>query len=346
MTTYFSTFASGLQDIVAQILPRQVSDARIQELMDGLVVYDSDRPLQQITEIPFFNNTFILIHFFRQLPGGGLHFMMQTILKKPDLARIPRWALKNARTFRLMASQANQTVAIKRDLLERLERFFSHRLALRTNRSKADVELWFIERSEGCGLLGLRVTKNPSAERGLQKGELRPELAHILCLLSEPSKEDVFLDPFAGSGAIPLTRAKAFPYRQITAIDQDAAIITHLRQRLPKNRPITVEEGDARHLPGIPNSSIDKIVTDPPWGFYETRRAGELQDFYTAMLAECTRILKNNGLLIVLMGQKERFEAALAHYPTLQHCAKWDILVSGKKAAIYKIQKMDNLHKQ
>lgn len=339
MTTYFSTFASGLQEIVAQTLPRQISDARIRELMDGLVVYESDRPLQQITEIPFFNNTFILIHFFKQLPGGGLHYMMQTIMKKPDLARIPRWALKKARTFRLMASQENQTIAIKRELLDRLERFFSHRLALPVNRSRADVELWFIERSEGFGLLGLRVTKNPANEKALQKGELRPELTHILCLLSEPAKSDAFLDPFAGSGAIPQTRASAFPYRQIIAVDQDESIAANLRKRLPKNSSVTVEAGDALHLAQIPDASIDKIVTDPPWGFYEARRSSELQDFYAEMLAEFSRILKADGLLIVLMGQKERFEAALADHPILQQQGRWDILVSGKKAAIYKIQK-------
>jgi predicted RNA methylase len=339
MTTYVSTFASGLQEIVAQALPRQLADAAVRHLMDGMVIYDSDRPLPQVTGIPFFNNTFILIHYFPSLPDGGLQFMMQAILKKPDLVRVPRWALKKAAAFRLMASRANQTVAIPRDLLERLERFFSHRLAIPTNRSRADVELWFIERSEGCGLLGLRVTRTAPAAKHLQPGELRPELAHLLCLLSEPAKTDAFLDPFAGSGALPRARAQGFPYRQITALDADPAIADRLRQRLPKDARITCGSGDALHLAHIADGSISKIVTDPPWGLFEARRLSELVDFYSAMLAEFTRVLQPGGLLVVLMGQKERFEAALAGHPQLALAGKWDILVSGKKAAIYKIEK-------
>jgi len=337
MTTYFSTFASGLQEIIAQALP----EARILQLLDGLVIYESNRPLQQVTNLRLFNNTFIALYPVQQLPSGGLHQLLQRVMQKPNDLRIPGWAVKKARSFRLMASRENQTISIKRELLERLESFFSHRLRLRVNRSKADVEVWFIERSEGLGLVGLRVTRNPALEKKLRKGELRPELAHCLCLLSEPQGRDVFLDPFAGSGAIPLERANNFPYRRIIAVDQDESAVTALGRRLPRDERIQTFAADARRLTSLTDGSIDKIVTDPPWGFYEERRAETLSDFYGETLTEFARLLRDDGLLVVLMGQKERFEEALAGCADrLALLGKWDILVSGKKAAIYKISKL------
>ncbi len=341
MTTYFSTFTSGLQEIIAQALPQALPEARIQQLLDGLVIYESNRPLQQVTSLRLFNNTFIALYPVQQLPPGGLHQLLQRVMQKPNDLRIPGWAIKKARSFRLMASRENQTISIKRELLERLESFFSHRLRLRVSRSKADVEVWFIERSEGLGLVGLRVTRNPAMEKNLHKGELRPELAHCLCLLSEPQGSDVFLDPFAGSGAIPLERASHFPYRRIIAVDQEENAVTGLSRRLPRDERVQSFAADARRLTSLVDGSINKIVTDPPWGFYEERRAETITDFYGEMLAEFARLLKDDGLLVVLMGQKERFEEALAGCTgRLALLGKWDILVSGKKAAIYKARKL------
>ena len=48
----------------------------------------------------------------------------------------------------------------------------------------------------------MRLTKHKAYEKILHKGELRPELSHILCSISEPDADDIFLDPFCGSGTI------------------------------------------------------------------------------------------------------------------------------------------------
>jgi len=269
MTNYYSTFPSGLSEVVKKALVQQLSDAKIHLVLDGLIVYESDRPLQQIKLVRFFNNTFILLHWFKGLRPDSIPFMMNAILKKPELISIPRWAIKGNGFFRIMASKENQTVPINRDVLARLESYFSYKLSLRVHRSKPDIEVWFLERSEGCGFIGIRITHSSPSDKTIQRGELKAELTNMLCLISEPRKDDVFLDPFAGSGAIPIERAKHFPYKQIIASDNDKETVKQLRSKTSKmGLKITIGEWDALNLELVSVNSIDKIVTDPPWGIY------------------------------------------------------------------------------
>lgn len=340
MTTYYSTYSSGLSEVVQAALVQQLKDAKISLTLDGLIVYESDRPLQQIRNIRFFNNTFLLLHLFKGLRGDSIPYMMNTILKKPGMIQFPRWAIKGSAFFRIMASKENQTVPIHRETLVRLENFFSHRLGLRVQRSKPDVEVWFLERNEGYGFLGIRLTRTHAAEKNLQRGELRSELSHILCLISEPKKEDVFLDPFAGSGAIAIERARSFPFRQVIASDHDKEAMKKLRNRLRElGLNVTVGDWQAQNLKALSDHMVDKIVTDPPWGLYAAQDAAGLEKIYAEMLAEFSRVLKPEGMAVILMGQKEIFERILGDQPDFLLADKYDILVSGKKAAIYKILK-------
>lgn len=337
---YYSTFASGLSAVVAHALPRQLRDAKIDLLLDGLVVYRSAQPPEQIRQIRFFNNSFLLLHLFEGLSPDSIPFMLNAVLRKPEWINVPRQALKGVSFFRIMASRENQTAPIQRDVLERLENLFARRLGLRVHRSKPDVEVWFLERSEGYGFAGIRLTRRAATEKSLQKGELRPELANLLCLVSEPGKADVFLDPFAGSGAIAFERAEHFPHRQVIASDGDRETTARLKKKAAAlRRKIVVMHGDALRLSDVQDGSIDKIVTDPPWGVFTAHPTGDLERLYRGMLAEFNRVLKTGGIAVLLMGQKELFDGVLRDDAQFKLAERYDILVSGRKAAIYKIKK-------
>lgn len=98
--------------------------------------------------------------------------------------------------------------------------------------------------------------------------------------------------------------------------------------------------GDALSLDKIPDNSISKIITDPPWGIFQ-KTTLSLVDFYFKMLKEFLRVLKKNGMAVILIGQPEIFEDAM------EKCSgDWDvlgkyrILVSGQKAVLYKLRVM------
>jgi tRNA G10 N-methylase Trm11 len=249
-------------------------------------------------------------------------------------------------SFRIVTSRENKLVAVDNRLLVRAEKHLAAETGMKVSRSRPDIELWCLFRKEGNGFFMMRLTKHATTQRMLHKGELRPELASLLCALSEPRDSDVFVDPFCGYGSIPLARAHLAPYRTIHAYDNDMNIIIHLKKKLQTrdipypSRSFRVEHSDALHLDTFEDNSVDKIVTDPPWGIFDAKKTTSIDLFYRDMLRECIRILRPEGILIILTAQKEVLRNSLQHYTgILEITDTYHILVAGKKAAVYKLTK-------
>jgi tRNA G10 N-methylase Trm11 len=183
----------------------------------------------------------------------------------------------------------------------------------------------------------LRISHN---KKKLEKGELRPELANILCRLSEPNDDDVCLDPFCGSGAILLERSRIVDYGGLFNCDIDEENVLNLKNIIKKldNKKLN-KSFFVKHIDFFKNNFddefFDKIITDPPWGYYE--KIDNIQEFYDDMLREFKRILKPKGIIVLLTANKEELEKA-AIKNKLNIVNKYDILVSGKKAGVYKIK--------
>lgn len=319
---YFSTFASGLEPIVEEVLKSSIGIMSVDLLLDGLVVYSCNASPNQIKNIRIFNNSFVLIRLFTNNKVNSIEKMMGAIIK--DGIRPSQRLFPNIKTFRVVTSKENQSVPINPKLMADSERLISKVFGMRPDRSKPQTQFWFLTRSEGHGFFGMRLTQHPDYGKVLERGELRPEITNILCLLSEPTKNDIFLDPFAGSGAIAKERVK-FPYAKIYSGDIS-----------PKNSQI--QKMDATKLDTISDESIDKIVTDPPWGLFNEKI--DVSKLYTEMLESFYRVLRNNGIAVILVGDRSFFETLLEKFKvkfTLKQ--KLYILVSGKKAGVYKLVK-------
>jgi len=209
---------------------------------------------------------------------------------------------------------------------------------LKVDKAKPDIEVRFLKRTEDYGLVGLRLTQTPNYEKLLHKGELRPELANLMCQLAELDHSDVVLDPFAGYGSIPIECAKNFKVKQVMAGERDKTVFKILQKKVNEFRlKIIVGKWDALNLTSLTDGSVNKIITDPPWGNYENKGT-ELEGFYKNMFNEFIRVLKPNGLMVILMGQKELFAEIISGFPELKLVENYNILVSGKKAAVFKIE--------
>lgn len=320
---YFSTFISGFSPVIEAALISYTKNTVITKKLDGLVVYVTESPPSHIITLPFFNNSFQLLQSANTL---------KPLLRQKFSQQAETWwsgAISGEQTFRIIISKGNELISIQKQQLERLENIFSQTLRLKVDRANPDFEIWFLERSEGCAFCGIRLTKKPSTEKYLQKGELRPELAWLLCFLSEPSKTDIFLDPFAGYGSIPLARTQ-FPYKKIIASDK--AISGKIKA---KSKIIETHIWDAIHL-RLAEHSIDKIVTDPPWGMFKNEN---IESLYQKMFLEFARVLKPNGILVILTAQKELTEQLISENKAFLLQKKYSILVSGKKAGVYTLWK-------
>ncbi|HXK39834.1 MAG TPA: methyltransferase, partial [Candidatus Paceibacterota bacterium] len=294
---------------------------------------------REVRVIPYFNNTFLYLDEATLREKDPMEQMLHTILHssqfKKRLSKIPSF-----RSFKIVTSLENQTVAIDRPLLQSLERSVIILTKARLNITRPEKEIWLIARSEGVGFAGMRLTYPYYKDKKPHSGELRSELATILSLASHPSPTDTVLDPFAGYGAIPFERAKAFPYKSIIANDNDARFADHLKKSKASLRKtgIEVRQEDALQLLSVADSSIDKIITDPPWGVYASTEM-PLSTLYARMLEQFHRVLKPRGIAVVLMGAPREFESVLELVHLFQEKERYSLLVSGKKATLYVLRK-------
>ena len=310
MRRYFSTFPAGCYEIISRnIKSFQLNDLKIVEHDDSSVIFESLLPIERLTELRYFTNVYIV------LEGSA-----------PTIKPVLR-----GKYFRLMLLKngtANQLEVSERT---KLESKIKQEFGLEPNTHLSKNDFYVIERLSGNRLFTLRLPKAGFKKEKLSKGELRPELAYILCLSAGMKAKYTLVDLFAGYGSIPAEAIRGFGCKNVIAIDS---------QLLPKRHEysaITWHKADARDLNFITNNSVDRVITDPPWGNYDSQ-IDNLQSLYVDFTKEMTRILKPNGIAVVLSGY-DKAQECLEKTGNLLLIKKWNILVSGKKAMIFKLQK-------
>ena len=247
--------------------------------------------------------------------------------------------LKKQRSFKLFASDRNQPVRLDYSLTQPLEKQIQSALNLRVDFRKPDAEFVFSRRSEGMLLFMTKITYNRLTEKDLPQGALRPELCRILGEVAEVGEGDIVLDPFCGYGSIPVQIMKSFKYNMIFANDNNEAMVAALKRLYGKNdRKLFIKCRDVLDASSFQDNFIDKIITDPPWNIFQHTEES-FAGFYTAMLKEFERILKPGGSATILMGNLPDFEAAMQAVPGLTLQARYNILVNGKKASVFKLGK-------
>ena len=234
-------------------------------------------------------------------------------------------------SFRLFSLVDGEPSPVGIDKKTTLTRQIESQLGLKLNANRSSNDIVLLKRTGQPEILTLRLPRAKHKREALPKGALRPELAHILLLVAAIKPKDVLLDPFAGYGSVPLEAVRGFGLKQVTAIDKDAKLLGRLART-----GIRLVEGDAANLDAIPDSSIDKIVTDPPWGIYTSLE--DLSNLYEQSLKAIDRVLKSRGVAVILSGN-EQLDQIIKDNSNFELLKSYKILVSGKKAHIIKLQK-------
>lgn len=340
MDRYFSTFISGAQEIISSELVKELGDVLIETVSDGIVIFKTSHSVDSIKKISYLNNSFILIYQTLLSDRDLLSGLVNKILEVNSKLQFPDSALlRKYKSIRVIASVENQITKIETNKLKQIEEFLSRKTKLKIDRANPDTELWLMARRDGQCLVGLRITKKPDYKSILHKGELRPEVANLMITLAELRVSDTVIDPFAGYGSIPVEVEKKNLVKQIIAIEKDKSVFAVLKNRLNSLRSgIVVKRMDSLNLNNLLPDSVDKIITDPPWGIYNGNL--NIKTFYKEMFKEFVRILKKGGYLVLLTAQKEVVFDILSKSTNLKMVGDYNILVSGKKSGLYKIQKI------
>lgn len=351
MHRYFATFAPGFEGIVGNLLARALPESVPVAVSSGMALFDYPGDPARTSDAVFFNNVFFVVQEWRT---SGIPFpeLVRTAAKNNRLAGLAgELRLPGVRTFRVRYSKENQFCSVDKKTMDDAERYISRCTGLAADRLNPDMEFWFLTRREGLSFFAARLTDKQSTEKYLKQGELRPEIVQLLVGLARASPDDaVILDPFAGHGSIPARLADLCPGSRLLVSDIDPALANALAERFAGRENIRVSRADALHLPSVASGSVDLVVTDPPWGFWDADAyAGEnsLERLYAGMLAEFARVLRVGGRAFVLTGAKREFEAAVAACPEFApSCGgsddipfRTDILVNGKKSAVYALRR-------
>ncbi|MEY8330341.1 methyltransferase domain-containing protein [Lachnospiraceae bacterium 48-33] len=326
MAEYIATFITGFNDIVKEQLIKDLPKAKIINVYDGLIYFEFDGYYKRVTKLLYLNNIFYVLHFFR---GRNLSFENMIELTKKEKHKF----LISEGTYRVRFSKENQFAKVDKRLVNYAEKNIQHCSNLKIDRVHPRTEVWYIIRTEKIGFFCQLFSKREATEKNLNKGELRPELAYLMCICGELSNNSIVIDPFCGYGAIPKQLVQEFPVKQVIASDIDRIKIENIRKaNWTHNAVLVIELKDANRLDSIQSHSIDAVITDPPWGYFEN--IGNIEEFYVSVLYEMLRIIKKTGKVIILSARKEELINAckICH---IRIAKQINTLVNGKKASIF-----------
>lgn len=329
MAEFVSTFTTGFKKVVEKNLPEIVSGCKILNIYDGIVHYKFNGNSHDLEKVVYFNNTFFVIKSWCNFSGN-----FSTMVN--DFCSENKYLLISKGSFRTRFVRENQFEKIDKKLVIKVEENVLKRSKLKIDRVSPSTEIWFDIRREGFAFCGQLISKREFTEKNLNKGELRPELAYLMCCFAELKENDVIAEPFCGYGSIPIQLAKKFRFLHLYVSDIDEEKITALKEKkyFKQNDFVSVEVQDAFSLKQIKDNSVDVIISDPPWGYFED--VGDIALFYDKMFSSFKRILKNDGKMIILSARKDELEYA-AEKNNYKIIERVDTLINGKKACVYMI---------
>lgn len=329
MAEFISSFITGFQHVVEKNLPQILAGVKILHVFDGLVHYQYAGDSHNLDKIIYFNNTFFVL---KTMKGKGLNFPSLVGAVSSE----KKYYLINKGTFRVRFQNENQFVKVDKNISKKAEETVLHNSKLHLDRLSPTTEIWYSIRREGFAFCGQLISKREFTEKNLNKGELRPEIAYLICCYADLNQDDVVAEPFCGYGSIPVQLIKKFRFQKLFAsdIDKEKISINMQKKQLKDNPQIDLSVNDAFVLPQIIDRSVDVVITDPPWGYFE--QIDDIGEFYIKMFTSFKRILKENGRMIILSARKDEIEKAALEM-NVQILSSLHTLVNGKKASLYKM---------
>ena len=326
MAQFVSTFLTGFQDVVAEDLGRRLEKFKILNLFDGLIHYQYDGNSRDLEKITYFNNTFFVL---KTMKGKGLNFNSMV----GAVAGENKYYLINKGTFRVRFVNENQFAKVETNIARKAEDTVLRNSKLKLDRLSPSTEIWYSIRREGFAFCGQLISKREFTEKNLHKGELRPELAYLLCSFAGCTKEDVVCDPFCGYGSIPVQLSKNFSFRKLYVSDIDAEKIDVLKENKHlKKDNIFVAVNNALELELPEEDKVSVFITDPPWGCFED--VGDVSVFYKSFFKAARRVSCKAAKIIILTARVEELKKVAAE-ESLNLSEGPHTLVNGKKAGVF-----------
>jgi tRNA G10 N-methylase Trm11 len=161
MDLYCATFVSGGQQIIErQLKKKPVNRFKIVEVLDGMVVFETDYTPHELRQMRFLTNIFVILNglyfkedmsfenLFKRFINDGVH----------NKSHIKTLLGKHRETFKIVVSENNQTIGFDRVYLQKAETVVEKDLGMELSVREPQRELWFMRRNK------IRVDKSEAEE--------------------------------------------------------------------------------------------------------------------------------------------------------------------------------------
>lgn len=318
-TNFYTTSFSGIGPISQQELAAKLNIKQIQLLSTNYYdfnIFTTEHNLNNLSQLKTIEDIFLLI---QTVPLIGTRNDLKSIknlissynfFPTLNIHRHTHPQVKKRPSWRVIAQSDNPPWQKyrRKDLQKAVELGISHQFSQWKHvTDHADLEFW-IQVAEKSAIIGLRLTNRFTRHRQYKianlPGSLRPTIAASLVFLSHPQPNETILDPFCGAGTILIERALAAPYRLLIGSDINPSAIEAAQKNFGKqHQPRELHQWNINQIP-LPQNSIDKIITNPPWG-----KKIELNDkLMTNFLTKSKKLLKSKGQLIFITSQGSKYQ--------------------------------------
>jgi tRNA (guanine6-N2)-methyltransferase len=173
------------------------------------------------------------------------------------------------------------------------------------------LEIWLTitGKTAVCGVrLSDRTMRHRTYKQEHIAASLRPTIAAAMVRLAGAAAGMTVLDPFCGAGTIlaeqiELSRRRRAGHVTIVGGDLEAQAVYCATTNLERLGPSSICRWNATRLP-LPIASIDRIVTNPPFG-KQLASLAEITRLYPLMVREWNRVLMPGGRVVVLVAEQE-----------------------------------------
>lgn len=317
----------GLEPVAADEIARELG-GEVRKSARGLVVFRLPHIDDAVLRLRTVEDVFLLAWGTDELTSRA----------SVDLDNIERWTARSADwgrllqihhtvrpkprgkpTFHLVTQMAGEHVYRRIDARKRFVRGLNGKFpaSWREADEGAAVEFWLTIHGRQA-VAGLRLSDKTMRHRTYKQehlpASLRPSVAAAMVRLAGAAPGQTVLDPMCGAGTILAEQAEldrlrgAGPTVKVGG-DLDRNATRAAAANTKRVHPLVLARWDAARLP-LPAGSVDRVVTNPPFG-KQLSSPEEVGPLYRTAVGELDRVLRPEGRAVFLVADAERLREAV-----------------------------------
>ncbi len=340
---FYSMSIPGLETLAYREIRMQMPDAELVKFSRGITLFRTAETPTHLLKLRTIEDVFVaLVHIKGLGQGAGALKVLHSATEQAEIAKaLAIWRrIYNAQpgSWRVVSQKSGTHDFRRKDAGLAVESALQRVMprGMRHVKDDADIEIWlWLSGSEV--LIGLRLSDSSMRHRYYKQehlpASLRPTLAAAMGMLSQPTKQDIVLDPLCGAGTLLIERGLlASADRLIGGDIRVEAVQMARRNAKAAEVQASWREWDARHLP-LQDASVTRILSNLPFG----KQIGSHEEnigLYSRLSREFARVLAPGGLAVTLTSEDRLWDNVLREQGW-QISKKLVVVILGQPASIF-----------